>query len=130
MAEAVRVMTALGDDYAAMLEAENETLRERVRQLEDMLGATFEAPIEFGLTRTENAILGLLSRVELATKETILSQLYSERPNQEPHIKIIDVFVCKMRRKLKPFDIVVENVWGRGYMLSKASKIKLLEMSR
>jgi DNA-binding response OmpR family regulator len=51
------------------------------------------------------------------TKEMFLAQLYSGR--DEPELKIIDVFICKVRRKFadagaEPF---IETVWGRGYMV-------------
>ena len=38
----------------------------------------------------------------------------------EPEIKIIDVFVCKLRKKLADASggvNYIETVWGRGYML-------------
>jgi two-component system cell cycle response regulator CtrA len=40
----------------------------------------------------------------------------------EPDIKIVDVFVCKMRRKLKPYRIIIQTDWGRGYFLPAESK--------
>jgi two-component system cell cycle response regulator CtrA len=49
------------------------------------------------------------------TKEALLDQLYGGR--DEPEIKIIDVFICKIRNKLRAHDAAqyVETVWGRGY---------------
>ena len=38
----------------------------------------------------------------------------------EPELKIIDVFICKLRRKLAEalgHDSIIETVWGRGYVL-------------
>ncbi len=35
----------------------------------------------------------------------------------EREIKIVDVFVCKARKKLKPLGIEIETVWGRGYRI-------------
>ncbi len=38
----------------------------------------------------------------------------------EPELKIIDVFVCKLRKKLASAtggDNYIETVWGRGYVL-------------
>jgi hypothetical protein len=41
----------------------------------------------------------------------------------EPEIKIIDVFVCKIRKKLRAVDgHDVETVWGRGYVLRDEAK--------
>jgi two-component system cell cycle response regulator CtrA len=52
------------------------------------------------------------------TKEMSLNHLYSSM--DEPEIKIIDVFVCKLRKKLADASggvNYIETVWGRGYML-------------
>ena len=52
------------------------------------------------------------------TKEMFLNHLYSSM--DEPEIKIIDVFVCKLRKKLADASggvNYIETVWGRGYML-------------
>lgn len=118
----------LRDDLVIKLETENDELRERVRALEDMLGMTFDAPLQLGLTEKEAMVLGLLSKVDMATKEAIMFHIYSDRPNDVPEIKIVDVFVCKVRRKLKPFDISIQTIWGIGYRLTKDDKSKLEEL--
>lgn len=43
--------------------------------------------------------------------------MYSDRVDVEPEIKIVDVFVCKLRKKLKPFGVSIVTVWGHGYSL-------------
>jgi two-component system, cell cycle response regulator CtrA len=72
------------------------------------------------LTSKEYAILELLAlrKGSLLTKEMFLNHLYGGI--DEPDLKIIDVFVCKLRKKLeKVSDGVsyIETVWGRGYIL-------------
>jgi two-component system, cell cycle response regulator CtrA len=72
------------------------------------------------LTGREYAILELLSlrKGTILTKETLLNQLYGGI--DEPELKIIDVFVCKLRRKLALATggkHHIETVWGRGYVL-------------
>ena len=52
------------------------------------------------------------------TKEMFLNHLYGGI--DEPELKIIDVFVCKLRKKLYEASggrNYIETVWGRGYML-------------
>ncbi len=54
------------------------------------------------------------------SKEQLLSRLYWRHESREPEIKIIDVFVCKLRKKLSTAtggDNYIETVWGRGYVL-------------
>ncbi len=72
------------------------------------------------LTNKEYAILELLAmrKGTVLTKEMFLNHLYSSM--DEPEIKIIDVFVCKLRKKLADASggtNYIETVWGRGYML-------------
>ncbi len=72
------------------------------------------------LTGKEHGILELLSLRKGATltKEMFLNHLYGGM--DEPQIKIIDVFICKLRKKLAAAtggDNYIETVWGRGYVL-------------
>jgi two-component system cell cycle response regulator CtrA len=72
------------------------------------------------LTCKEYDILELLSLRNGVTisKEMFLNQLYGGI--DEPEIKIIDVFICKLRKRLADASNgkdYIETVWGRGYML-------------
>src|SRR5215510_11660136 len=72
------------------------------------------------LTGKEYAIIELLSlrKGTTLTKEMFLNHLYGGV--DEPELKIIDVFVCKLRKKLANASNgknYIETVWGRGYVL-------------
>jgi two-component system cell cycle response regulator CtrA len=72
------------------------------------------------LTGKEYGILELLSlrKGTTLTKEMFLNHLYGGM--DEPELKIIDVFVCKLRKKLTAGtggENYIETVWGRGYVL-------------
>lgn len=72
------------------------------------------------LTSKEYGILELLAlrKGTTLTKEMFLNHLYGGI--DEPELKIIDVFVCKLRKKLAVAaggDNYIETVWGRGYVL-------------
>ena len=72
------------------------------------------------LTGKEYGILELLSlrKGTTLTKEMFLNHLYGGM--DEPELKIIDVFVCKLRKKLSAATggaNYIETVWGRGYVL-------------
>ena len=74
------------------------------------------------LTSKEYAILELLAmrRGAVLTKEMFLNHLYGGI--DEPELKIIDVFVCKLRKKLADASggtNYIDTVWGRGYMLKE-----------
>lgn len=112
---------SLEADYIAKLEQENELLRERVRQLEQLLGMSFEAPPIFGFTPSEGVMFGMLLKNKIVRKEALLDGMQRGRPHNV-EIKIVDVLICKMRRKLKPYGISIETQWGNGYFLNAASK--------
>jgi two-component system cell cycle response regulator CtrA len=72
------------------------------------------------LTPSEYKMLELLSlrKNSVLTKEACLNHLYNGL--SEPEIKIIDVFICKLRKKIAAAgdgDSQIETVWGGGYML-------------
>ncbi len=72
------------------------------------------------LTGKEYQMLELLSlrKGTTLTKEMFLNHLYGGM--DEPELKIIDVFICKLRKKLATATIgahYIETVWGRGYVL-------------
>jgi len=72
------------------------------------------------LTGKEYQMLELLSlrKGTTLTKEMFLNHLYGGM--DEPELKIIDVFICKLRKKLASAtsgDHHIETVWGRGYVL-------------
>jgi two-component system, cell cycle response regulator CtrA len=80
------------------------------------------------LTAREYQMLELLSLRKGMTlaKEMFLNHLYGGM--DEPEIKIIDVFICKLRKKLaaasngKDF---IETVWGQGYVLREPEEDKM-----
>ena len=72
------------------------------------------------LTGKEYQMLELLSlrKGTTLTKEMFLNHLYGGM--DEPELKIIDVFICKLRKKLAEATggaNYIETVWGRGYVL-------------
>ncbi|UZD91947.1 response regulator transcription factor CtrA [Cognatishimia activa] len=72
------------------------------------------------LTGKEYQMLELLSlrKGTTLTKEMFLNHLYGGM--DEPELKIIDVFICKLRKKLTEAtggENYIETVWGRGYVL-------------
>ena len=72
------------------------------------------------LTGKEYGILELLSlrKGKILTKEMFLNHLYNGM--DEPNLKIMDVFICKLRKKISAAtdgENYIETVWGRGYVL-------------
>lgn len=74
------------------------------------------------LTRKEYEMLELLClrQGSIVTKEHFLDHLYGGM--DEPETKIIDVFICKLRKKMahsKAAESLIKTVWGRGYRIDK-----------
>lgn len=84
------------------------------------------------LTGKEYQMFELLSlrKGTTLTKEMFLNHLYGGM--DEPELKIIDVFICKLRKKLAEAtggDSHIETVWGRGYVLRDPQTEVLREIS-
>jgi two-component system cell cycle response regulator CtrA len=79
------------------------------------------------LTGKEYSILELLAlrKGTTLTKEMFLNHLYGGM--DEPELKIIDVFICKLRKKLANASEgrnFIETVWGRGYVLREPHEVE------
>src|SRR5439155_14932372 len=104
-----------------MCQAQSESLIRTGRLVVDVdarVVAVDDQPLH--LTGKEYGIIELLSlrKGTTLTKEMFLDHLYGG--TNEPEIKIIDVFVCKLRKKLAQATggkHYIETVWGRGYVL-------------
>jgi len=77
------------------------------------------------VTGKEYQILALLAlrKGTTLTKEAFLNELYGDL--DEPDAKIIDVFICKLRKKLANASgglNYIETVWGRGYTLREPTR--------
>ena len=84
--------------------------------------------VRIRLTRKEYEMLELLSlrKGMTVSKEMFLNHLYSGM--DEPELKIIDVFICKLRKKLADASNgkdYIETVWGRGYMLREPDEVRI-----
>jgi len=82
------------------------------------------------LTGKEYQMLELLSlrKGTTLTKEMFLNHLYGGM--DEPELKIIDVFICKLRKKLSiatDGDNYIETVWGRGYVLRDPEPLEMTD---
>ncbi|MGB0505853.1 MAG: response regulator transcription factor CtrA [Pikeienuella sp.] len=82
------------------------------------------------LTGKEYQMLELLSlrKGTTLTKEMFLNHLYGGM--DEPELKIIDVFICKLRKKLSAAtggENYIETVWGRGYVLRDPIPVEAAE---
>ena len=103
---------------------EIETLREQVLQLEEALAPRAMLPRSWRLTKTEERLLRAIRAVgpNLLHHERAMLALYGMWEDM-PEQKILDVLVCKIRRKLMEAQaqIRIETVWGRGWRMTPES---------
>lgn len=105
------------------LREENEQLRFQVAEL---LGATpgdvDETDVRvLKLTPTQRTLYLMLRKNtgKCVSREGLMVAIYGGSPDDEPEMKIIDVFVCKLREKMRRFGspYAIETVWGVGYRM-------------
>jgi len=137
LVEVVRALSAGADDYMT-LPMKGEDLLSRLGEFARAAGARSRQFVRMGklridlerrtldvagervhLTGKEFQMLELLAlkRGTTVTKEMFLDHLYGG--SYEPVMKIIDVFICKLRKKLMAAcgENYIETIWGRGYVM-------------
>lgn len=80
-----------------------------------------------GFTATEARIVNVLLSREVVTKEQALFAAHAASPEDrlEVSTKLVDVFVCKIRPKLRKRGVEIETVWGTGWRLARMAKERL-----
>lgn len=83
----------------------------------------------FTVTRLESLVLALMMKRNDVTKEQIhivieQNRLRSDQP--ETDIKMVDVVICHIRRKLKKHGIAIETIWATGYRFSTVERAKVM----
>ncbi len=103
------------------LRDELDETRERLRQIVDALRDE-AAPVVPGLTAHQTLFLGALLKRRQLPRDAALDLLYAAtdvREARQP--KVLDVMVHHLRRKLKPYGVNIETVWGWGHRIDAAS---------
>ena len=75
-------------------------------------------------TINEAKIIAAFVKHSRMSKDRIYFALYGDVSDQ-PEPKIIDVFICKIRAKLRPHGIKIDTVWGYGYEMTRENANKL-----
>ena len=98
------------------------TLTERVRDLEKLFKPSALLPPEWRLTAKEaDLFCVLLNGTAVVTKDSAYRALY---PDYHVEPKVLDVFICKIRKKLQPYQIRIATVWGRGWYLVDRGRLR------
>lgn len=115
-----QLVTRMRDLLGSRHERNERVIRTGLLEVKLENGIAEVAGRRLHLTAKEYGLLELLSRRkgETLTKEFLLEHLY--RGPESPELKIIDVFVCKLRKKLATAtggESYIKTDWGRGYAL-------------
>jgi two-component system cell cycle response regulator CtrA len=93
-------------------------IRELVLNLDRKMVEVSGVPVSFTGMEYKMLELLMLQKDKPVSKEMFLNHLYGGM--DEPEVKIIDVFICKLRKKLANAsggENFIETIWGRGYVL-------------
>jgi len=114
-------------NFALALKDENDELKERVIQLEEMLGVGDFVVRVFGLTPSEMRLLNALIASKWVSK-SVGYYCSSLDCRGIEHIKIVDVLICRIRKKLKPYGFVIQTIWGEGWQMSATDRQSILDI--
>jgi DNA-binding winged helix-turn-helix (wHTH) protein len=101
---------------------ETARLRDRVEELERLLGMRPVLPRMWGLTGREADVLGILLRRQVMTHAQLFEAIWGG--DSDCSVKIVEVMVCKLRAKLRPHGIAIRTEHGVGYFVPSDSKAK------
>lgn len=101
-----------------------EFLYARIAELEAAIAEDhFEPPPAWRLTKTEIGVLQVLLARKVATREALMAHLYSLSHGREPpEAKVLDIHICRLRKKLARYSIPIETRHGRGWALADDAK--------
>jgi len=114
----------------------------RADHLPPHIAAARDADLVTGFMRTfhtpklaANFMLVLVKREE-ATKATLHRVIESQRAqranrpsaSEETDPKMVDVVICNLRKKLKPFGLTIHTLWGRGYYFDEKDRQRILSL--
>ncbi|AJD83149.1 CzcR-like response regulator [Paracoccus phage vB_PmaS-R3] len=116
----LHAMQEMQGSHADEPDEEETTAKERLSfVVADNIRDVSPLMTELGLTHREARLFLILQRSagQMCSKETLLTRLYHDQIDDAPDVKIIDVFVCKTRKKLIGSSWRIDTIWGEGYRL-------------
>lgn len=104
----------------------NQRTGRAVRHSESELITTLQH--RYAITRQQALLLIVMLKRELATKEVLhaAAQLV-HGPGQETSKKLVDVLICKLRKRMAKHGHTIETIWGGGYFLTENDRKAILK---
>lgn len=114
----------------AALRAENDELRETVRQLREELAPARDFPPAWKLSPQSKTALSCIMAASprAATLQRLHSAVYVQGDAPDWSANVITIAVCRLRRRLRAAGLAVEikNIHGVGYVISAEDRDRLL----
>jgi two-component system cell cycle response regulator CtrA len=84
-------------------------------------------PLDWKLVGPELRLMTAMAARELLTKDQGMILLYAGIPGgEERDPKNLDVYICKIRKKVGPFGVSIATLWGRGWSLDKMWRDRIM----
>lgn len=104
----------------------NGTILENEDALKCAIARVFKA------SRLEGAMLAMMLKRDQTTKEQLHGVVEQNRPfpgtKEMTDIKMVDVIICKLRKKLRDHEVLIETVWGIGYLISAKHRDRCVDL--
>lgn len=106
--------------------SELQRLRDRVAELEALLGASEEDTVRLralGLTKTSSLVLGIILKRPVASREAIYVAIYGARPDcDQPLIDTLDVYATRIRQILRGINVELKTAHNIGWYIKPEEK--------
>jgi hypothetical protein len=84
----------------------------------------------FKVTKLQAALLAVMLNKTEVTKDMLHQVIEGRRSNlkDETDPKMVDVVVCHLRKRLRPFNVTIHTLWARGYFMEPAERKRVHDM--
>lgn len=106
----------------AKLRGKVDDARQTIRNLRDLLAPPLAFPLDWGLTGSETRMLAALYSHPCGLSKEALHTAIDVDIEPSSYIKIVDVIICHIRRKVGKHGVKINTIWGRGYLLAPESR--------
>jgi DNA-binding response OmpR family regulator len=132
LATAVRAGRLIGlprEDWPPKVATDARTPQHKVAECDDD-EMVFNISRQMKFTRLESRIFLVLIRRGQASREQLHDAVEANRgyPDETTQEKIVDVVVCKLRKKLAPHGLILSTVHGQGYEMADAHREKAWQL--
>lgn len=107
---------------------ERDCLLEEITQLKQVLVSDDDFPREWKIKLTSRKLLRHLLARKMVSKTSAYLALYDGSDGDGPSETILNVYICHLRKRLKPLGISITTHWGEGYSLTPEMKQRLREL--